>query len=230
MKRRSKADIRDIVDHLRVFKTLEQAAQISALQHAIFTDPETKKKQEETLRTWRENLQQHISSGAPKDDGSRLTTVIKNGYAFHTMNSYTWVEPVKEGEMNVNNTVVEIEPDVVEIDCGVDHGKPCDFCSGERKKKVHGKKALITKRLDGSRSITIAEGELKGTSTHCPPERLKPHITEKFEEEVVEEPEEELPPVIVVRDFGYGPACGSCHATRGECHGKGCPYTGQDIK
>ena len=95
---------------------------------------------------------------------------------------------------------------------------------------MRGKKAeVVATNSSGSKKLVVKEGELKGKTAVCPEERLKPYRAEKFVEPEPEPEYEPPPPTIVVKDFGYGPACDSCHATRGEDHCKGCKYAGQAI-
>jgi hypothetical protein len=129
---------------------------------------------------------------------------------------------------HVYDTVVNTEPQEVEIDCG--EGKDgCPMCGPKRKEAVKGKRAVVVSKGKTSTKVRIKEGAIAGKEAHCPPERLKPRRAEKFVEPEPEVEEEPPPPPIVVKDFGYGPACGSCHATRGEDHCKGCKYEGQQI-
>lgn len=134
--------------------------------------------------------------------------------------------PRKGEKVNINDTVTKTEPEIVEIDCG-DAKSGCPMCGPDRKKKVHGKRAEVVRKAGGTAKVKIMEGDLAGKDAHCPEERLKPRHAEKYvEPEPEPEPEK---PKIVVKDFGYGPACSSCHATRGEDHCKGCKYEGQAI-
>lgn len=125
-------------------------------------------------------------------------------------------------ETVVGDTIVKTDP-IVEVDCG-DKGDGCEYCGEARKEKIHGKRGVVKKQRGASTEVELSEGELKGETITCPSERVRPVRAEKLEEPPPPPEPEPDPPVI--RDYGYGPACRDCRATRGECHGKNCPHDG----
>lgn len=217
------------------FKILERAAQYLAIKNAIFTTEEAKRLQKKWLeehpfnregtKTGRFSSTKPNLSNIPRADTYPEEVREKDGYAYHTQGGYTWIEE-KEKPMDerAETTVVKTDPDA-KINCK--DGGGCNHCGPKRKDKVHGKRAKVISKGKDSTKVKILEGDLQGEEAHCPPERVEPYHAERWDEPEPEpEPEK---PKIVVKDFGYGPACAHCHATRGEDHCKGCMYEGQTI-
>lgn len=250
-----------IASDYALFEELEMAARITAMRHAIVTDPKVKALQVEWLkkmetRRTATNMRfmalysartplgpifniQGTMTGRFRSDRPNLSNpprsakeyprkaVRKGDFIHYTQGGYTWIEPVREETMEtvMGDTIVETAPDLVEIKCGDTKDGGCQHCGEKRKYQVSGKRAEVMKKNPGGNTrVKIMEGELKGKTANCPPERLKPVRAEKIVDEPP--PPEPEPAKPEMRNYGYGLACSNCRATKGECHASSCPHAG----
>lgn len=113
----------------------------------------------------------------------------------------------------------------------------CPMC-GPKIKKVLDGKTVDMGPLDprGNRTVKYKDSDNKEQSRTCPEPFVKPFdapvidVTErgkaeqaKVEQEEAKKEEVRETPMPAFVDYGYGPSCEKCHATRGECHGIDCP-------
>jgi hypothetical protein len=111
----------------------------------------------------------------------------------------------------------------------------CPMCAPKIKKKFD-EKIVDMGPVDGqgNRKIAYKDDDGKEKTRTCPDHNVKPYdvpvidVTKEAQrkqeaEEKEEEERRNRKPMPAIVDYGYGPSCEHCHATRGECHGTDCP-------
>lgn len=228
-----------------LFEELETVARITAMRHAIITDPRVKALQVTWLKkmvTRRSDKNAHFMEAFNSADPLPLTPeqkaefhkkfntqgIISGRFRSDRPNLSNLPRSLEETmETVMGDTIVKTAPDLVEIKCG-DSKDGCQQCGEKRKDQVRGKRAEVVKKNPGGNTrVKIMEGEKQGEHANCPPERLKPVRAEKIVDEPP--PPEPEPAKPEMRNYGYGLACSNCRATKGECHASSCPHAGSTV-
>lgn len=106
----------------------------------------------------------------------------------------------------------------------------CNRCGPPAKKKWDGHPVEIKGKVkDHNDLLDLKPDGTEGNETRwCPPTNVLP--TDAPAVDANKKPEPPAPPPAPKKappryvDFGYGPACEHCRATKGEGHGLGCPH------
>lgn len=109
--------------------------------------------------------------------------------------------------------------------------KKCNNCGPDAKKKYDGRGVEIKGKVPGHPDLVDVKpdgDDVKGDVRWCPTHNVLPGDAPVVDTTAKPEPPPTPPappkPKAKYVDFGYGPACEHCRATKGECHGLGCPH------